>query len=1194
MFMEILRFEIAYRFRRPLLYVFAAILLLMTFGAVSTDSVMLGGPIGNVARNASYVIVNMLIVLSTVGLLFVTIFVAPAVNRDHEGKMQELFFSTPMGRHAYLLGRYLGSTIPVILAMLLSCLGIYLASIMPWQDPDRIVPFSAWPYIYSSAVFVIPNLLVAGAIFFSIATLTRKSIYAYVGVISLFALWGIGLAFVGDLDQQSLMSIVDPFGWSTFRVMTRYWTIAERNTRILPFGGLLLLNRIIWLLIGAAAMIFTNVKYRMALAAESRKSSAPAAFNGTTPERAGRISAGPVAPPRFSLDYGRRARFNQYLRQAVIETGSILTSIPFLVILMFGAANLVASLFINPEGTASLPLTQQMLRLIEGSFELMPWLVIIIFGAELVWREKKVRISGMIDALPVPNWMPLASKVSALFAVSFIMITVAMTCTVTFQIFKGYFHFEPLLYFKGLFLIMLGELLLLSVLSIFFQVISGNRHIGTLLMVLVFVGLDVMREMGYDHRLYLYAQSPSTTYSDMNGYGPFSAGIFWYRVYWTFFAAGLAIVSSIAWMRGTDTGTATRFRLFRARLTRGNAAALAAVSILFVVTGAWIYYNTDVLNERVTRDGDRSRRALYEKQYKKFGTAAQPKVVAADLSVDIFPDSRRIEIGGSLTLMNKTESAIDTLHVNIENEVDPANLNLPGGRILLDDRDTGYRIYRLDPPLAPGDSIILGLDLTIGVRGFRNNDANLTIVRNGTFFINPDYIPIIGYSREKELQDPSKRKKYGLPESDRLPAMDDPRALQETFTSDADRIRFDAVVSTSADQIAIAPGYLEREWMENGRRHFHYKIDRPILSIYCFLSGRYEVARDEWNGIPIEVYYHKPHYRNVPRMIEGLKSSLDYFSRNFSPYPFPVIRIVEFPGYRTYAQSLASTIPYSESADFVTDLSDPDDVDMVYFITAHETGHQWFAHQVTPARVQGDEMVTESLAQYSALMVMQKDYGPDRMKKYMRYELDRYLTGRSRELKEERPLMFVENQPYIHYYKGSLVMYAMCDYIGEENFNAALRKYIAAVAYKGPPYTTSAEFLSCLEEVMPPQYEYLIEDMFKTITLYDNRALKASAVPTGDGRYRVTLSYSSRKMRSNGGGVETEVGHNDWVEIGVYGNVTAGSGADGKTLHREKHRLASGEGTIEIVVDEKPLMAGIDPRNILIDRVPGDNTIKMD
>ena len=61
------------------------------------------------------------------------------------------------------------------------------------------------------------------------------------------------------------------------------------------------------------------------------------------------------------------------------------------------------------------------------------------------------------------------------------------------------------------------------------------------------------------------------------------------------------------------------------------------------------------------------------------------------------------------------------------------------------------------------------------------------------------------------------------------------------------------------------------------------------------MSARYEVAREEWNGIKLEVYYDKQHPWNVPRMMNSLKKSLDYYTKNFGPYYHKEARIIEFP-----------------------------------------------------------------------------------------------------------------------------------------------------------------------------------------------------------------------------------------------------------------------------------------------------------
>jgi len=415
--------------------------------------------------------------------------------------------------------------------------------------------------------------------------------------------------------------------------------------------------------------------------------------------------------------------------------------------------------------------------------------------------------------------------------------------------------------------------------------------------------------------------------------------------------------------------------------------------------------------------------------------------------------------------------------------------------------------------------------------------------------------------------------------------------LGNTLTPDADWVTFEATLSTSADQTALTVGYLQDEWEEDGRRYFHYVMDEPTLHFYPFMSGRYAVTRDRWNDVEIAVYHHAKHTWNVDRMIESIRASLDYYTEAYGPYQHRQVRIVEFPRYSRFAQSFSTIIPYSEGAHFVNDLRDEDNLDMVYYITAHEMAHQWWGHQVCAAWVKGAMFMEESFAQYSALMVMEQDYGRDQMEKFLSYELDRYLRGRSQERKEEPPLMLAGEESYVYYQKGSLVTYALRDYIGEERMNAALRDFIERNRYVGPPYPSALDLVETLREATPDEYDYLIEDMIENITLYDNRAEEATVEELEDGRYRVALTVQSRKMRADGRGVETEVSQDDWIEIGVYGE----ENADGEQpfLYLDKHRLTGGTHEIELVVDARPVRVGIDPRHLLIDRVPDDNVRKV-
>ena len=411
---------------------------------------------------------------------------------------------------------------------------------------------------------------------------------------------------------------------------------------------------------------------------------------------------------------------------------------------------------------------------------------------------------------------------------------------------------------------------------------------------------------------------------------------------------------------------------------------------------------------------------------------------------------------------------------------------------------------------------------------------------------------------------------------------------QNLLGDDADRIRFEMEMSTSGDQIAIAPGYLQKEWKKDGRNYFSYKMDAPMLNFYSMVSAKYAVKRDKWNDINLEIYYHAGHEYNLDKMMIGIKDALAYYSKNFSPYQYRQVRIMEFPRYATFAQSFANTIPFSEGIGFIAKVDDPEkDIDYVYYVTAHEVAHQWWAHQVAEAGVKGNAMLSESMSQYSALMVLKHKFTPEILEKYLKYELDTYLGGRAFERKKEQPLEFVEGQCYIHYNKASLVFFALQDYIGEDSVNAAFRRYNATWKFKDAPYPTSADLLKEIKKVTPDSLKYIIHDMFETITMFENKTTEATYKELAKDNFEVTLKVSAEKMRADSTGLESPIAVNDWIDIGVYGKNIAGKDS---LLYLKKHKINQKENTFTIQVKSRPKRGGIDPLHKLIDRHSDDNS----
>ncbi|MEM9557065.1 MAG: M1 family aminopeptidase [Acidobacteriota bacterium] len=1221
--LAIARFEIGYQLRMPLVWLVSLVLGLIAFGATSSDAIQLGGSIGNVLRNAPIVVVRMLLYCSVLAVYGAAGLLASAAQRDAELGTAPLFFTKPIRKADYVLGRFTGALLNSSLLFVGPILGILAAPHMPWVDTERVGPLVPEAFVYALVLFVLPNLLFTGALYFVLALLSRSILVTYLGVVVSFVGFLFSQTLLDDLDSTTPGALLDPFGISALELSTRYWTVIEQNTALPPVTGILLLNRLLWIALGLAALawglhrfepstdagpgLLRRVGARLGRVLPGARRRALASADRAVAEEVSPITGRPSAgrpgatgpAPRTRPLRGAAATWRQFLRRTRFETAMIFRGVPFLVILGIGVLNLfgTAGFIDRMYGTSVLPETHLMLNVLENSYLFFLILVVTFYAGEAVWRERTQRLDGIVDAMPVANVALLGGKMAALALVVCSFIAAGVASTITLQLLRGYTEIDFVLYAKGFVLAAL-PFLFTMVLAVALQVLANGKFLGYLAMVLYLVGRFVAALIGVEHHLFRFGEAPAAPYSVMNGFGHFWTAVLWFDVYWAAASLVLGVVAALFWVRGRETAPRRRLAAARRRLHGPAAALLALGLVVFAGVGGWIYYNTNVLNEFRSSDASNALAAGYESRYRQYRDLTLPRVTAVDVEVDIFPHQRRIEAKGTYTLVNRSDAPLDALHLTqpIDGWVHSA-VELPPHTVELDDTEHGYAIYRFDEPLAPGATMTLDFSVRVEPRGFVSRDSDTRIVHNGTFFNNRHYFPIVGYDASRQMIDRSDRREHGLGPVERMAPVDDPVARQFTYLGrGGDWIDFRATVSTSADQIALAPGYLQREETVSTpggeRRVFHYAMDAPILPFYAFLSADWQVSRDQWNDVALEVYHHPRHDTNVPRMLEAMKASLEYFSREFSPYQHRQLRIVEFPRYATFAQAFPNTVPFSESIGFIARLDDdPEAIDYVWYVTAHEVAHQWWAHQVIGADTKGSTMLSETLSQYAALMVMEDQYGRETMHRFLAHELDSYLRGRGQELVEEQPLVAVENQAYIHYRKGSLAMYALRDLIGAEAVNQALAAYIDEVAFQPPPFTVAPELVTHLRAATPPEHQDFVTDLFERITLFDNRAEAATWTRRDDGRYDVVLEASVRKLYADGAGVETEVPVDDWIDVGVYG----APGPDGErtVLYRTKHPVREAAPRFEVVVDSEPVRAGIDPDHLLVDRTRDDNLVRV-
>jgi ABC-2 type transport system permease protein len=1187
MFGHIASFELRYHLKSPVFWVTALLFGLLTFGAVTSDNVQIGG-VGNVKVNSPYAIAVTLMTMTIFAIFIMTAFVANVIVRDDETGFGPIIRSTRVSKFNYLFGRFLGAFIAGCLAFASVPLAMLVGSVMPWLDPEKVGPLRIDDYLYVYFLLCVPTLFVTGSACFALATMTRSMLTTYVGVVVFLVLY---LITTGALDRpefERMVALFEPFGMGAFQLATKYWTATERNTLLPPIEGIILWNRVMWFSASFALLALAGFLYRTEAKPKKKKRKSAVAIDA---ESAGEPSlVAPVVPA--AVRNGGAVRTPMFVL-ARFDMASVFRSPAFFVLVGIGFLNAGGSLWYADEfyGNVIYPVTRVMIETLGGSFTFIPLIVAIYYAGELVWRDRERRVHEIVDASPAPDWAFVIPKVVAISLVLLATIAASVLASLLVQFFKGYANIEIGKYLAWYVAPWTVDVILLAILAVFIQTLVPHKFVGWLVMLVFIVAQIVAARLGFEHNLYQYATSPPAPLSDMNGSGRFLEYSAWLRAYWSGFAVLLVVLSYAIWRRGMSAPLPVRLLRIPRRLAGTAGVITAAAVVLTAGLGAYIFYNTNVLNQYRTGLGNDEWLANYEKALLRFENVPQPRITDVTLNVQLFPREPRALTTGRYVIENRTAAPIGKVHVQWDRDLRMEKLEVSGARIEKDYEDFNYRIFAFEQPLAPGARGEVTFTSVREQRGFRNSGNETRVVANGTFLNNMEISPGFGISRRDMLRDRAKRRKYGLPAELRPPKLEDESArVNHYLRKDSDWVTADITVSTDDDQIAIAPGYLASETVEGGRRTARYRTDAPIQHFFSMQSAAYAVKKDKWHDVDLAVYYDPAHEYNVDRMLTAMKASLDYFTTNFSPFQFRQLRILEFPDYAEFAQSFANTIPYSEGIGFIGVYKDPEKIDMVTYVTAHEVGHQWWAHQVIGGEMQGMTLLSETLAQYSALMVMEHMYGPEQIRKFLKYELDRYLRSRGSELIEELPLERVEDQDYIHYRKGSLAMYLLKDVIGEEAVNRALQDLLATYAFKAAPYPTSRDLISRLRAQAKPEHQQFITDLFEKITLYDVKVTGAKKRRMDGGKWEAVLEVDARKLYADGEGRETEAPLNESFDVGVFSEEPGKKEfKSDSVLSFTRQPVRTGKQTIRVVTDAEPQFAGVDPYIKHVDRNSDDN-----
>ena len=152
----------------------------------------------------------------------------------------------------------------------------------------------------------------------------------------------------------------------------------------------------------------------------------------------------------------------------------------------------------------------------------------------------------------------------------------------------------------------------------------------------------------------------------------------------------------------------------------------------------------------------------------------QPVVTHVELEVALYPEDVRAEVRGRYRLVNETGSAIEQVHLRLmDRDLDLVDLDFPATRLERNDEAFGYRIYRLDTPMQPGEARSLAFRTYREQVGFRASGTEMGVAPNGTNLTTFDLTPRIGMSDVGLIEEPAARRRFGLPERRPFPRLDD-------------------------------------------------------------------------------------------------------------------------------------------------------------------------------------------------------------------------------------------------------------------------------------------------------------------------------------------------------------------------------------------------------------------------------------
>lgn len=1073
----VLKYELQYWFRSPVFYLLSGFFFLFAFVTMIGTAGYFDGPIDPSEKsqwmNAPYYMSSTGFLFAKFLLFMVAVFAGFGLYRDYRNNAHAILYTFPISKNYYLNGKLSSSLIVLALSCLIVFSGILFGEFLAGTEYPKIGPFNPMSYLVTLGVYLLPTMLVIGVFVFVIVGITRSIFSGFMTVIC-FVLFQSILENV-FFNQPSLLALLDPFGQFAFQSVTHDWNYELKNSTALPINGLVLANRLFWLLAAFVVYFVFHKKFdfqyhKIWETKNATRSNKSVILKNELVDNKSEIS----------FDFSLKARINSFFQLMIYDCKSILKNRLFLLLCAFGGLAIFFIQFrICNSGEFNLfPLTRIFIGAPLSMYALIVTLSTFLFSGLLVHKAKQNKMDHLVDVTPVRNWQLIGSKVGAMTLVQMVQLFLFMLIGVGIQIYNGYFYFEIGLYLFHLFILVLPVLLVWNIISFFAHSFLPNILIGLFLLGCIWMGAQSMEQLNVQTYLLKFNTLPELTYSDFNGYGSQLKGYFLVMAYWLVFGLVLLFAMSLIWNRGSLSTLKERWTLLKARMNKPLIGMLTLMVVSFLWLGCKVY-NAEMEDKENTEDALGGLNTIfrnYKTEWKKYGGLTLPKINYIDLEIDVFPDEERFEANGAYQLINNSEKKIDTVLVRTGfDEITELKWNVEAD-LLLENKTMKTYLFKLEKPLAVGDTVNFNFKIKNTPNTLFSRNSN--VLSDGSFIMQ-DILPRIGYQFIEH----------------ELPMTDSTVHKHNNYHRDADVLNIRTRISTSEDQTAIAPGQLIKQELRNNRNYYEYKTAHPVKFNFSFHSAKFKILREKYGDVEIELFCTKRHENNASLMMDGLKASLDYNTKRFGEYPYDQIRIVEFPHTeRGYSATLTTNnIPTSEVLFNINAELMADKIILPFYVMAHELTHEWFGNQVAPADAEGSKMLTESITEYITLCIYRDCFGDEIAANFLEVQNKRYERGRNREKRGESPLYKVRGeQQYLAYGKGAIAFYAIAQVIGADKMDLILSEYVNKYKNEIKNYPTTADLILIFKKHTTSMEFEIVEKWLMTNEEFDFDALMNS------------------------------------------------------------------------------------------------------